>query len=77
MIQYVTLGIPKGMKKNTVPVSIGFCLDFFIRNENVTSEECKTKNRLKKYCIWGKLQVFKVRKLLINRTFIYKGLTVT
>ena len=27
-----------------------FCLDFLIRNENITSEECKTKNRLK-YCM--------------------------
>ena len=24
-----------------------FCLDFLIRNENIISEECKTKNRLK------------------------------
>ena len=28
-------------------ISIAFCLDFLIRNENITSEECKTKNRLK------------------------------
>ena len=54
-----------------------FVLTFFIRNENVTSEECKTENRLKKYCSWGKLQAFKVGRLLINKTFIYKGLTVT
>ena len=46
MIQCATLGIPKGMK-NTVSISIAFCLDFLIRNENITSEECKTKNRLK------------------------------
>ena len=26
-------------------ISIAFCLDFLIRNENITSEECKTKNR--------------------------------
>ena len=32
----------KGMK-NAVSISISFCLDFFIRNENITSEECKTK----------------------------------
>ena len=28
-------------------ISIAFCLPFFIRNENIISEECKTKNRLK------------------------------
>ena len=33
--------------KNAVSISIVFFLDFFIRNENITSEECKTKNRLK------------------------------
>ena len=42
MIQCATLGIPKGMK-NAVSISIAFCLDLLIRNENVTSEECKTK----------------------------------
>ena len=42
MIQCATLGIQKGMKKNAI--SISFCLDFLIRNENITCEECKTKN---------------------------------
>ena len=28
-------------------ISIAFCLDFLIRIENITSEECKTKNCLK------------------------------
>ena len=37
----------QGNGKNAVPISIAFCLDFLIRNENITSEECKTKNRLK------------------------------
>ena len=46
MIQCATLGIPKGIK-NAVCISIAFSLDFFIRNENITSEECKTKNCLK------------------------------
>ena len=46
IIQCATLGIPKGMK-NAVSISIAFCLDVLIRNENITSEECKTKNRLK------------------------------
>ena len=46
MIQCATLEIPKGMK-NAISISIAFCLDFLIRNENITSEECKTINRLK------------------------------
>ena len=41
------LGIPKGMKKNTVSIAIVFCYDFFIRNENIASKECQTKNHLK------------------------------
>ena len=47
MIQCATLGIPKGMKKNAFSISIAFCLDILIRNENIISEECKTNNRLK------------------------------
>ena len=43
MIQCATLRIPKGMKKKCNFHFYSFCLDFFIRNENVTSEECKTK----------------------------------
>ena len=46
IIQCATLGIPKGMK-TAVSISIAFCLAFLIRNEDITSEECKTKNRLK------------------------------
>ena len=42
MIERATLGILKRMK-NAVSISIAFCLDFLLRNENVTSEECKTK----------------------------------
>ena len=34
-------------EKNAISISIAFCLDFFIRNDNITSEECKTKSRLK------------------------------
>ena len=33
----------QGDEKNAVSISIAFCLDFFIRNENTTSEKCKTK----------------------------------
>ena len=40
MIQCASLGIPKGMK-NTVSISIAFCLDFFIRNENITAKQKK------------------------------------
>ena len=36
----------QGEEKNAVPMSVAFYLDFLIRNENITSEECKTKNRL-------------------------------
>ena len=46
MIQSAILGIPKGMKKCNF-YSIAFCLDFLIGNENITSEDCKTRNRLK------------------------------
>ena len=46
MIQCATRGIPNGMK-NAISISIAFCLDFLIRNENITSEECKIKSRLK------------------------------
>ena len=44
MIQCATLGIPKGMK-NAISFSIDFCLDFSICNENITSEERKTKKK--------------------------------
>ena len=46
IIQSVILGIPKGMKKCSF-CFIAFSLDFLIRNENITSEECKTKKCLK------------------------------
>ena len=34
-------------EKNAISISIAFCLDFLIRNENTIPEKCKTKNRLK------------------------------
>ena len=37
----------QGDEKNAISISIAFCLEFFIRNENITSEECQTKDRLK------------------------------
>ena len=37
----------QGNEKSAISVSIAFCLEFLIRNENITAEECKTKNRLK------------------------------
>ena len=37
----------QGDEKNAISISIAFCHDFVIRNKNITSEECKTKNRLK------------------------------
>ena len=42
MIQCATIGIAKGIK-NAISMAIAFWLDFFIRNENMTSEEGKTK----------------------------------
>ena len=36
----------QGNEKNAVSISIAFCHDFLIRNGNITSEECKTKNHL-------------------------------
>ena len=46
IIQCETQLIPKGIK-NAIPISIAFCLAFLIRNENTTSEECKTKKNIK------------------------------
>ena len=37
----------QGDEKNAISISIAFCLDFLIKNENITSEGCETKNRLK------------------------------
>ena len=45
MIQCASLGIPKEME-NAISISIAFCLDFFITNENITSEECRQMNVL-------------------------------
>ena len=44
--QCATLGFPRELK-SAFSISIAFCLDVLIRNENITPEECKTKNRLK------------------------------
>ena len=30
-------------EKNAISISIAFCLDFLIRNENITCEKCKQK----------------------------------
>ena len=55
-------------EKNVISTSIAFCLDFLIRNENITSEEGKTKKPFEIILHVGRV---------INRTFVYKGLTVT
>ena len=47
IIQRATHGIPEGMKKNAVSISIAFSINILIRNKNITSEEQKTKSRLK------------------------------
>ena len=36
----------QGDEKNAVCITFAFRLDFFIGNENITSEECKAKHRL-------------------------------
>ena len=40
------LGFPRE-RKNAISISIAFSIDFLIRNENITSEERETENRLK------------------------------
>ena len=37
----------QGDEKMQVLFLLFFCVDFLIRNENIISEECKTKNGLK------------------------------
>ena len=37
----------QGDEKNAISISIAFSFDFLIRNENIISEEHKTKRRLK------------------------------
>ena len=32
----------QGNGKNAISISIAFCLDFLIRNENITSEKCSS-----------------------------------
>ena len=48
--------------KNAVSISIAFCLDFLIRKENITSEECK-KKPFEIILHVGQLQAFKVEWL--------------
>ena len=67
-IQRATLSIPKGIK-NAVSISIAFSLDVLIRNENITFEERKTKNRSKQSCMWSELQAFKVGWLIQSKKF--------
>ena len=47
IIQLAALCIPKGMKKNAVFISIAFNVNILIRNENIISEQRKTKTCLK------------------------------
>ena len=41
-IKCATLGIPKGMK-NAISISFAFTIDILTRNENIDSQEHKTK----------------------------------
>ena len=43
IIQRAILGIPKGMKVSS-SISIAFSVEILTRNENIMSEEHKTKN---------------------------------
>ena len=45
--------------KNAISISIAFCLDFLIRNENITHEGCKTEN------------CFKSSKKLLSRPLLF------
>ena len=38
----------QGNEKNAVSISVAFCLDFFIGNENITSQKYKTKKSFEK-----------------------------
>ena len=63
MIQCVTLAIPKRTKKNAVSISIAFPLDFLIRNENITFEECKTIGRVTNLQSWQGSQKYNIHLL--------------
>ena len=43
MIQCATVGIPKEMKNAVSSISIAFCLDFLITNENILPRNAKQK----------------------------------
>ena len=47
--------------KNAISIFIAFCLNFVIRNENITSEECKKKQKTFEVILHiGELLAFKV-----------------
>ena len=46
---------------NITSISIAFNVDTLIRNENVISEERKTKKRLKQSCMWSKLRALNIK----------------
>ena len=47
IIQHATPWDSHGNEKNVISISIAFSINILIRNENIISEERKTKNRLK------------------------------
>ena len=70
----------QGDEKNAISISIAFCLDIFIRNENITSDECKTKKPSEVTLHVGlvtSLQSWKGSQSEIEHSFIRAGLTVT
>ena len=69
MTQCVTLRIPKGIK-NAVSICNGFCLDFLIRNEKITSKEYKTKKLFEKILHVGQVTNLKSWESEIEHSFI-------
>ena len=67
----------QGNEKNAISISIVFCLDFLIRNANIASEECKTRRPFEIILQVGRVTSLRSWRVVKNRTFIYKGLTVT
>ena len=47
MIQYASLGIPKGIK-NEISIPVAFYLDFLIETENITKKSCHGQNLINK-----------------------------
>ena len=72
-IQCATLGIPKGMKKKWNFYFFSPSVDFLIRNENITAEECKTRKPFEIILHVGRvksLQIWVAKKSCHGQTLI-------